>query len=237
MYQALRHSDPAEAALHLEKYAYLNDDIYSEEVSRMTSEYNARYDNAALASHNEKLRIRNMWFGIASILLIVIGLLSFALYVWRAKAKESDQERRYQLLSERFSLLTKELETQQKELGYKEQTLSEPQKSWLDKVEALLPEMMREGTVSVEKLSDALCVSPRQLSRKFIAATGYNTQDYINRFRMNYACKLLSETDKNVSEVARLCGMVDLAYFSRFFKKMTGVTPSEFQKSHSVKDA
>ena len=35
---------------------------------------------------------------------------------------------------------------------------------------------------------------------------------------------------RTVGEVARECGMDDIAYFSRFFKKMTGLSPTEFQK-------
>ena len=230
MYQALRHSDPAEAALHLEKYAYLNDDIYNEELSRMTSEYNARYDNAALANENEKLAMRNTYLTTASALVLIIFLLIVAIIIQRARTRESEQEKRYNLLSERFSSLTREVEQQQKRLGYKELPLEAPQNEWLDGVDDYLRDMMREGNVSVDKLADRLCVSPRQLSRKFLSATGYNTQDYINRFRIDYACKMLSGGDRTVGEVARECGMDDIAYFSRFFKKMTGLSPTEFQK-------
>ena len=59
---------------------------------------------------------------------------------------------------------------------------------------------------------------------------GYSTQDYILRYRIDYACRLFDETDKNITEVARECGIDDIAYFSRFFRKMTGVSPSEYRK-------
>ncbi len=231
MYQALRHSDPAAAALHLEKYAYLNDDIYNEDVSRMTSEYNARYENTQLQNKNKLLKMRNLYLGLSSLLLIVILALAFALYAWRSKAKQSEQEQRYALLRERFSHLEKEIERESSELGYREdQPLSKPAGEWLDKVHAAMQELLAEGKLDVTSLADKLCVSSRQLARKFNQTMGYSTQDYILRYRIDYACRLFDETDKNITEVARECGIDDIAYFSRFFRKMTGVSPSEYRK-------
>ena len=225
MYQALRHSDPAAAALHLERYAYLNDTIYSENVSRMTAEFDARYQNADLESRNEMLRNRIFWYSIVGLLVLIVLVLVFFLYYYRTREKLEAQEKRYHVLSERFSNLQNEVESQ-RPVGEKPET-------WLDNVDNILLELLQQGRADAKTLADKLCISSRNLSRKFYSATGLSTIDYILRFRMERACHLLSEGKMNISEVARECGIDDLAYFSRFFRKMTGMTPTEYQKVNS----
>lgn len=235
MYQALRHSDPAAAALQLERYAYLNDTIYSENVSRMTADFNARYENAELRSRNEMLRQRTWITNLLALLALLVLVLGFVIYYYRTRARLVAQEQRFQLLNERFTHLSKEIEA-------RNETLRDPQmrpvgasKDWLDQVDAILAEQMNHGMVDVNALADRLCISPRQLSRKFNATVGLSSRDYILRYRIDRACKLLAEGEKNVGEVARECGIDDIAYFSRFFRKMTGMTPSEYQKQQLEK--
>lgn len=54
---------------------------------------------------------------------------------------------------------------------------------------------------------------------------------YINQLKLAHTKDLLANTDLTVAEVAAQAGFNDPLYFSRFFKKHTGTTPSEFRKS------
>jgi len=54
--------------------------------------------------------------------------------------------------------------------------------------------------------------------------------EYLNTIRVGHACKLLSEKDLNVVEVAYECGFNNLANFNRQFKKFKQMTPSEYRK-------
>ena len=47
---------------------------------------------------------------------------------------------------------------------------------------------------------------------------------------MNTAKELLSETDMPVAAVGEKCGYTDSNYFSRIFRKSTGMTPTEFRR-------
>lgn len=54
--------------------------------------------------------------------------------------------------------------------------------------------------------------------------------EYVNTLRVGYACKLLSESNLHIVEVAYKCGFNNLANFNRQFKKYKKMTPSEYRK-------
>ncbi|GAA4464502.1 AraC family transcriptional regulator [Nibrella saemangeumensis] len=55
--------------------------------------------------------------------------------------------------------------------------------------------------------------------------------EYLNAVRIGHACKLLSEHDRNVVEVAYECGFNNLANFNRQFKKVKNMTPTSYRKT------
>lgn len=54
--------------------------------------------------------------------------------------------------------------------------------------------------------------------------------EYLNTLRVGHACKLLSEKDQNIVEVAYECGYNSLANFNRQFKKYKQMTPTEYRR-------
>lgn len=58
--------------------------------------------------------------------------------------------------------------------------------------------------------------------------------EYLNIVRVGHACKLLSEKDKKIVEVAYECGFNNLANFNRQFKKIKTMSPSEFKRTVEV---
>ncbi len=55
--------------------------------------------------------------------------------------------------------------------------------------------------------------------------------EYLTTVRIGHACKLLSQNDRNVVEVAYECGFNNLANFNRQFKKLKDMTPSDYRKT------
>jgi AraC-like DNA-binding protein len=56
-------------------------------------------------------------------------------------------------------------------------------------------------------------------------------KEYLLEIRVEYACKLLKDEALNISEVAYSCGFENLSNFNRQFRRLRGMTPSQYQKS------
>ena len=83
----------------------------------------------------------------------------------------------------------------------------------------------------MEIIASMLNMSRSQLNRKMLAVTGCNTTTYISQLRISKAKRLLdSEPSMSIGDIAMKCGFEDMAYFSRTFKQMTKMTPSQYRK-------
>lgn len=69
------------------------------------------------------------------------------------------------------------------------------------------------------------------LNRVFQKMTGFTILNYLNILRVNHAKDLFDTTHIKISEVGYLVGIDDPYYFSKLFKKLTGLTPSQYIKN------
>ena len=83
---------------------------------------------------------------------------------------------------------------------------------------------------SISYYADKIGISGNYLSRLVKNATGRSVGAWVDIARIQRAKRLLSETRLSVIDVASAVGLEDQSYFSRFFRKETGVTPSAFRK-------
>ena len=75
-----------------------------------------------------------------------------------------------------------------------------------------------------------LGMSESRFSRFFRRATGNTFTDFVNRVRVNRACHLLMETDRQVTHICYEVGFNNVANFNRRFLEIKGMTPSEFRR-------
>lgn len=87
------------------------------------------------------------------------------------------------------------------------------------------------ANLSLRTLAQALNVSGSYLSTLFKKETGKTLTEYINERRIHHAMHLLRTTRLQVQTVAQHCGIVDVQYFSKVFKKITDMTPKEYRMS------
>ncbi len=83
---------------------------------------------------------------------------------------------------------------------------------------------------SLQALSQALFVDGSYLLRVFKARTGKTLLWYHHYIRCEKAKALLADKDMSISRAGEAAGFVSSSHFSHIFKKMTGLTPSEYQK-------
>ncbi|MCM1296882.1 MAG: response regulator [Muribaculaceae bacterium] len=83
--------------------------------------------------------------------------------------------------------------------------------------------------ISITSIAAHLGVSEGHLSHVFKKETSYTIIGYLTQYRVHTAMKLLKDCRYKVYEVAELVGYRDVAYFGSTFKKLVGVSPSEYQ--------
>ena len=81
----------------------------------------------------------------------------------------------------------------------------------------------------VTTYADALCITPNYLNRLVRNQTGHSAMDWIEISRLNLAKLLLRQNQLQIAEVASAAGIDDQSYFTRFFKKSEGCTPSQYR--------
>ncbi len=87
-----------------------------------------------------------------------------------------------------------------------------------------------QETLRLEDVSSAVGFNATYFSTLFKRETGQNFTDYLTELRIGKAKELLCADMLSVQDVAGQVGYQDLKYFSRLFKKMTGVSPSDYKK-------
>ena len=84
--------------------------------------------------------------------------------------------------------------------------------------------------ISVEDYASSRGMSTSWFIRSFKDFTGVTPMHYILALRIANAQSLLENTDYTVAEISRLVGYEDQLYFSRLFKKQSGLSPSQFRR-------
>lgn len=89
--------------------------------------------------------------------------------------------------------------------------------------------------LSLMKLAEIFYFNPSYLSRLFKQATGQNITDYISSLRVDRARELLADHGRKIGDISAALGYESQHYFSRFFKKNTGLTPQEYREGLAKK--
>lgn len=112
-----------------------------------------------------------------------------------------------------------------------EAALPPQDRAFIDRVNTIVDKEMNEGNVTVDTVAVALCMSSAQFRRKLTAVSGTTPAVYIRTRQMQMAQRILdSNADLPINEVAMKCGFYDVSHFTRTFKLVMGVTPTQYKK-------
>ena len=161
----------------------------------------------------------------------VIGGLSAIRYVRRLKRElknvQLTSKEQIELLGERIKELLPITE-EVKEITEESETLSPDDRMFASRVKEYVEKNIDNADLSVIDIAQAMYVSRTVLFVRMKHIFNSSPNNYVLNTRINYAKKLLLTTDMRVSDVAYKSGFSDPKYFSRCFKKLTGVLPKEF---------
>lgn len=89
-----------------------------------------------------------------------------------------------------------------------------------------------KNKVSLEDVAEIARLHPTAFCRFFKEKTSRTLTEFITEIRIGHACRLLTHSDKSVSQICYECGFNNLANFNRKFKRLTKYTPSQYQQQY-----
>lgn len=114
-------------------------------------------------------------------------------------------------------------------------TPSEPQitpydEQFMQKVMEFIEEQMDNADLTIDEFAEHLMLSRTIFYRKLKSIVGLTPVDFIREVRIKRATQLIDSGEYNFSQVAYMTGFNDPKYFSKCFKKIIGITPSEYKE-------
>ena len=113
---------------------------------------------------------------------------------------------------------------------HREAHTNAPKKMEISRVKSFLDEHYEEK-LSLESVASHFFIDKHYLARLFKEQYGVTLVTYLQQVRITHAKRMLRFTDKSIEEIGLECGIGELNYFSRVFKKLEGVSPSEFRRA------
>ncbi|GHT77384.1 hypothetical protein FACS1894130_01500 [Spirochaetia bacterium] len=90
--------------------------------------------------------------------------------------------------------------------------------------------------IKLETVANKIFITSGYLSILFKQTTGINFLDYLHRYRIQVSKDLMRDVRRKVYEIAYMVGYQDEKYFSRIFKKFTGLSPRQYRESLTLDD-
>ncbi|WP_373218910.1 AraC family transcriptional regulator [Ruminococcus sp. 5_1_39BFAA] len=140
-------------------------------------------------------------------------------------ASSSDYIRDMRINGKLTDLLTLLMESS----WHREAHTNAPKKMEISQVKSFLDEHYKEK-LSLESVASQFFIDKHYLARLFKEHYGVTLVTYLQQVRITHAKRMLRFTDKSIEEIGLECGIGELNYFSRVFKKLEGVSPSEFRR-------
>src|SRR5690606_34984775 len=106
----------------------------------------------------------------------------------------------------------------------------------MERIVTTINKYLENPDLNVQLLADEVGLSRVQLHRKVKALTGIPTSEFIRNIRLKQAEKLLLDKQMNISQVAYALGFTNQTHFSTLFKKVYGLSPSEYINRHAKQD-
>lgn len=122
-------------------------------------------------------------------------------------------------------------ETQKADYAELEEADDEDERVFRERVEAMVRRQISNSDLVIDDCAREMLMSRSAFYLRIKKNYGVSPNTYIQNIRLDYAMKLLRDTNDTISEVAYEAGYTDPKYFSRAFKKAKGLTPTEFRDS------
>ena len=105
-----------------------------------------------------------------------------------------------------------------------------PDEEMMDKLMKFIEQHISDEDLKIDDMADAVSLSRSVFYGKIKSLVGVSPSDFLRQIRMERAQQLIVKSKYSFSEIAYACGFSDPKYFSKCFKKETGMTPSAYRQ-------
>ncbi|MBR1546753.1 MAG: tetratricopeptide repeat protein [Prevotella sp.] len=243
LYECYWKINPDSAKIELDYFDLLKDSLYEHATAQSLSRYNAEFGNDQLQQENEEVRSahqRTIIFGII-LLLLIVGAAYLVIRYIRKQEKE-----RIESLMREISLLRGEKESgdgsaDPSPQGFDQQSPQEEESQvpnedrlFLMRVVEVVNEGFATKNLGVEHIASEMNMSVQTFRRRLQSAAGETPKAFVSAIQMEKAGKLLREhADMPIVDVAYQCGFEEASSFTHTFKRIFGMSPSQYREQSS----
>ncbi|HMP28565.1 MAG TPA: AraC family transcriptional regulator [Saprospiraceae bacterium] len=91
-----------------------------------------------------------------------------------------------------------------------------------------------QDPITVDELANITAMTVPSFCRFFKKQTGKTFIEFLNEYRISHACKLLAESSLPITDVCFDSGFNNFSHFNKYFKRITGKSPSNYRKEMSL---
>lgn len=228
-------NDPLKGYRLAREALMLKDSIYNEQMQAATQEFSARYDLISkenkITEQENRIQAQRAWLiAVCVFFLLLITSIIFWFYIrYIKREKQYLNMKYYHALTHDFSNDPADMDAR---AAVDDDVISttEADRLFIRKVDEIIERCLDDSALSSVRISQEICLGQRQLNRKMRAITGSDTGTYIRDKRILKAKQLLQNTEMAIGEIQTVCGFESPSYFSKVFRDVEGVSPSEFRK-------
>ena len=215
----------------------------------IADELRSLHENVRLASENAMMeRQRMIWVGITCVILLIAVVL---LLIWHRRLSMAYKEilkRNMELSTMRpqYPVVSSDVDSDVIDDNadtpapasdkvaddYDKHTAAEILQSVLDILESSRD--IFDPDFSVDRLAAIVGKRPKQVSQAINAIAGKNFNTLLSEYRIREACRILADPESlrssTIDSIAESVGYKSRTYFSKVFKNITGLTPTQFSK-------
>ena len=166
--------------------------------------------------------------------LLAIGVVQLVRYIRRLQGEIKDirltSNQRIEVMSERIRELLSIREKIEPVDEQQEHIENDEEHRFAEHVRTYINDHLDNSDLSVQDIASEMAVSRTVLFARMKSIFGTSPNNYVLNQRIERSKKLLRQPNAYITDIAYRCGFADPKYFSKCFKKLTGQTPSEFQK-------
>ena len=252
LYECYWKINPDSAKIALDRFDLLKDSLYKHATAESLSRYNAEFGNDQLQQENEEVRSAHQR---TVIIAIVIILLLVAIGWWYIRRVHQQEKEHIESLMREISLLRASSESvdlgdgsgdhsrlsatdhqnrpqdPREEQNRPQEEVPNEDRLFLMRVVEVVTEGFATRNLSVEHIASELNMSVQTFRRRLQGAAGETPKAFVSAIQMEKAGKLLRErADMPIVDVAFQCGFEEASSFTHTFKRIFGMSPSQYRE-------